>query len=68
MLQRKVGNRFDVLAIVLSGDFNINFEDDKNLLLLVFLNETLGLAMFNDRHNDALRGFSKTIFFPLQLP
>ncbi|GFU44890.1 hypothetical protein TNCV_4234261 [Trichonephila clavipes] len=35
--------------MILSGDFNINFADDKNLSLIEFLNETLGLTMSNDR-------------------
>ena len=35
--------------MTLSGDFNINFAEDKNLPLITFLNETLGLTMSNDR-------------------
>ena len=35
--------------MILSGDFNINFAEDKNLLLITFLNETLDLTMSNDR-------------------
>lgn len=35
--------------MVLSVDFNVNFADDKNLLLIEFLNETLDLSMTNDR-------------------
>lgn len=35
--------------MILSGDFNINFADDKNLPIIEFLNEALGLTMSNDR-------------------
>ena len=33
--------------MILSGDSNINFAEDKNLPLITFLNETLGLTMSN---------------------
>ncbi|KAK0074197.1 hypothetical protein PV325_008649 [Microctonus aethiopoides] len=33
--------------MVLSGDFNINFADDKNLPLIEFLNEEFGLRIYH---------------------
>uniref|UniRef100_A0A0K8TMU8 Endonuclease/exonuclease/phosphatase domain-containing protein n=1 Tax=Tabanus bromius TaxID=304241 RepID=A0A0K8TMU8_TABBR len=37
--------------MILSGDFNTNFaEDDKNQLLIEFLNNEFGLTMSNDRN------------------
>ena len=35
--------------MILSGEFNINFAENKNLPLITFLNETLGLTTSNDR-------------------
>jgi len=51
--------RFDKLLSILlakmndwrwSGYFNINFADDKNQLLIEFLNNEFGLTMSNDRN------------------
>ncbi|GFV57764.1 ATP-dependent DNA helicase [Trichonephila clavipes] len=49
LLEKRFGEKFDDIPMILSGDFNINFADDKNLSLIEFLNETLGLTMSNDR-------------------
>ncbi|GFX37497.1 uncharacterized protein TNCV_4899271 [Trichonephila clavipes] len=49
LLEKRFGEKFDAIPMILSGDFNINFADDKNLSLIEFLNETLGLTMSNDR-------------------
>lgn len=49
LLEKRFGEKFDDIPMVLSGDFNINFADDKNLPLIEFLNETLDLTMSNDR-------------------
>ena len=40
--------KFDDIPMILSGDFNINFAEDKNLPLITFLNEKLGWTMSND--------------------
>ncbi|GFX25298.1 uncharacterized protein TNCV_1274581 [Trichonephila clavipes] len=47
--KKRFCEKFDDIPMILSGDFNINFADDKNLSLIEFLNETLGLTMSNDR-------------------
>ncbi|GFW42536.1 uncharacterized protein TNCV_4257301 [Trichonephila clavipes] len=49
LLEKDLAKKFDDIPMILSGDFNINFADDKNLSLIEFLNETLGLTMSNDR-------------------
>ena len=36
--------------MILSGDFNINFADDKNQSLIEFLNNEFGLTMSNGRN------------------
>jgi len=48
--KKKVGKSFDDLLMILSGDFNINFTDDKNQLLIEFLNNEFGLTMSSDRN------------------
>ncbi|CAG9831913.1 unnamed protein product [Diabrotica balteata] len=50
LLQQKIGKRFDDLPMILTGVFNINFADDKNISLIEFLNNELGLTMSNDRN------------------
>ncbi|KAK0170670.1 hypothetical protein PV328_008495 [Microctonus aethiopoides] len=49
ILGKRFGKKYDEVPMILSGDFNINFADDKNLPLIEFLNETLNLNMSNDR-------------------
>ena len=34
--------------MILNADFNFNFADDRNIPVIDFLNETLGLTMSND--------------------
>lgn len=46
--KKKIGKSFDNLSMILSGDFNINFADDKNQLLIEFLNNEFGLTMSKD--------------------
>lgn len=55
LLEKKIGKRFDNLPMILSGDFNINFADDKNLSLIEFLNQEFQLAMSNDRQKSTTR-------------
>lgn len=55
LLEKKVGKRFDNLPMILSGDFNINFADDKNLPLIEFLNKEFRLTMSNDRNLSTTR-------------
>lgn len=35
--------------MILCGDFNVNFEDDKNLPLIQFFDEVIRLIMSNDQ-------------------
>ena len=35
--------------MILSADFNLNFSDDRNIPVIDFSNEALGLTMSNDR-------------------
>lgn len=55
LLHQKIGRRFDDLPMILSGDFNINFADDKNLQLLEFFKNEFGLSMSNDRNLSTTR-------------
>lgn len=55
LLHQKIGKRFDDLPMILSGDFNINFADDKNLPLLKFFKNVFGLNMSNDRNLSTAR-------------
>jgi len=43
ILKKRFGYKFDDVPIILSVDFNINFSDDKNLPLIQFLKEALGI-------------------------
>ncbi|GFV88252.1 uncharacterized protein TNCV_4542981 [Trichonephila clavipes] len=36
LLEKRFGEKFDDIPMILSGDFNINFADDKNLSLIEF--------------------------------
>ena len=49
ILEKRFGEKYDDVPMILSGDFNINFVDNKNLPLIEFLNETFNLNMSNDR-------------------
>ena len=42
ILEARFVKKFDDIPMILSGDFNINFAEDKNLPLITFLNEKLG--------------------------
>ena len=41
ILEKRFGKAYDNEPMILSGDFNIKFADDKNLPLIEFLNETI---------------------------
>lgn len=55
LLEKKFGTKLYDKPMILSGDFNINFADDKNLPLIEFLNEEFGLTMSNDRLTSTTR-------------
>lgn len=49
ILGNRFEEKFDGKPMILSGDFNINFAEDENLMLIKFLNEALGLTVSNNR-------------------
>ena len=47
VFEKRFGEKYDHIPMILSKDFNTTFEDDKILPLIKFLNETLNLNMSN---------------------
>ncbi|CAI6352830.1 unnamed protein product [Macrosiphum euphorbiae] len=66
LLHQKIGKRFDDLPMILSGDFNINFADDKNLPLFEFFKNEFGLNMSNDRNLSTTRSTKLLLMRSLQ--
>lgn len=48
ILEKRFREEYDNVPIILSGDFNMIYADDKNLALIEFLNETFNLNITND--------------------
>lgn len=49
ILDKRCAEQFDHVPMILSGDFNIDFDYDKNLTLFEVLNRALDLAISNYR-------------------
>ena len=41
------GEKLDSVSMILSADFNFNFADDRNMTVINFFNEALGLTLPN---------------------
>ena len=49
VFENRIGEKLESVPMILSADFNFNFADDRNIPVIDFFNEALGLTMSNDR-------------------
>ena len=49
VFERRFDEKLESVPRILSTDFNFSFPDNRNIPVIDFLNEALGLTMSNDR-------------------
>ena len=49
VFEKRFGEKLENVPMILSTDFNFNFADDRNIPVIDFFNEALGLIVSKDR-------------------